>query len=294
MTTEQVRIADGRVLEVLLSGPADGFPLLLHHGTPQAAVPFPQMDSAAGDRGLRVVAYSRPGYGTSTPRPTGTVADDARDSAAVLDHLGAADFVTLGWSGGGPRALACAAVLPGRCRAAACGVGIVPAAEYPGDLRDGMGEANVAEYDAAFAGRSALEAHLSNAAPSLATATPSKLVAEMQSLLPAVDRDALAGELGDYLAASMRHALATGIDGWLDDDLTHIAAWGFDLAAISVPVSLWQGSEDKMVPVAHAEWLAAHIPGVDAHFVDGEGHLSLLRRMPGILDDLLAKAGLTR
>jgi pimeloyl-ACP methyl ester carboxylesterase len=119
--TERRRLTrpDGRVVEFLVAGPADGLPLVLHEGTPCGLVLYPPTVRAAGIRGLRVILAARPGYEGSTPRPGRRVVDVAGDTAAVLDDLGAGTFVTLGWSGGGPHALACAAALPGRCLAAA-------------------------------------------------------------------------------------------------------------------------------------------------------------------------------
>ncbi len=288
--TEHVSTPDGRTLEVLVSGAADGYPLVFHHGTPMAAVPFPFLEGPAVERGLRVICYSRPGYGGSTPRADGattaTVADDATDTAAVLDHLGHAEFVTLGWSGGGPRALACAAMLPERCRAAACGVGIAPREEFDGDLRDGMGAENVEEYTAAFTSATALETFLESQSE-LFSVTGEQVAEAMGDLVPPVDRAALTGEMADTLAASFRRAGAQGIVGWRDDDLTHLRPWGFSVGDITVPTAVWQGREDRMVPFAHAEWLAANVAGTRAHLVEGEGHLSLLARIGGILDDLL-------
>ena len=290
--------ADGRDLEVLLSGPEDGLPLVHHHGTPQGAVHDPALERAASERGLRVVAWSRPGYGGSSPRAdaldTATVADDAADVATILDHLGVDRFLTLGWSGGGPRSLACAAMLPERCLGAVCGVGLAPPAEFDGDVRDGMGEGNVEEYTAAMAGVEPLTEVLERFSPQVFAATPHDIADSLGSLIPPVDRAALTGELAEVSAAAFRRAGAQGIVGWLHDDLTHIRPWGFSVADITVPVSVWQGTEDKMVPFAHAEWLAAHIPGVRAHLEPGEGHLSLLAQMPRILDDLLELAGLSR
>src|SRR4051794_615163 len=103
--------ADGRTLEVRDSG-MDGFPLVFHWGTPSAAVPIPFLEEPARERGLRLIAYSRPGYGESMPRSDGAdsaaVADDIDDTATILDQLGIDEFLTVGWSGGGPRALGCA------------------------------------------------------------------------------------------------------------------------------------------------------------------------------------------
>ena len=286
---------DGRSLEVLDAGTPDGFPLVYHHGTPQGAVPFPTLERAAAEQGLRVISYSRPGYGASSPRPDGAttarVADDAVDTATVLDHLGVGDFLTIGWSGGGPRALACAALLPDRCLAAACCVGIAPAAEYDGDIRDGMAEENVAEYTAVLAGVEALEAFLGTRT-GFFTVSAEEVSEGLGALAPPVDRAALTGELAGYLAASVNAAGRQGIVGWRDDDLTHTRPWGFDLRDIRVPVSVWQGRLDAMVPFAHAEWLAAHVAGVRAHLVEGEGHLSLMQKAPAILQDLRQLGGM--
>ena len=219
------------------------------------------------------------------------MADDAADVTTILDHLGHDAFVTLGWSGGGPRSLACAAMLPGRCLAAACGVGIVPADEYPGDIRDGMGEENVAEYTAAFAGRDALTEHLQQNWSAVFSVTADEVGASLGSLAPPVDRAALTGEMAETMAASLHRAGLQGFAGWVDDDLTHVRPWGFSVGDISVPVSVWQGTADKMAPFAHAQWLATHIHGVRAHLEDGEGHISLMAQMPRILDDLLDMAG---
>src|SRR5690242_12414065 len=114
-----LELPDGRTLEYVVDGPANGLPLVFHHGTPGAAMLFPPMTEAAARQGLRMVTYSRAGYAGSTARPGRSVSDIAADIAALLDALGARQFVTLGWSGGGPHALATAALLPGRCRAAA-------------------------------------------------------------------------------------------------------------------------------------------------------------------------------
>jgi pimeloyl-ACP methyl ester carboxylesterase len=283
---ERVDLPDGRTLEYLVEGPADGRTLVLHHGTPGGAVRCAPLADPALRLGYRVVHTSRPGYGGSTPQPGRRVADVAADTTAVLDALGADDFVTLGWSGGGPHALACAALLPDRCRGAATVAGVAP---YPAEGLDwlaGMGDENQTEFAAAFAGREALEKFMAEAGPVMAVVQPDEVIGALGDLISDVDKQALVGDLAAYLAESSRYSVSTGIAGWRDDDLAFVARWGFDLGAIRVPVSVWQGDQDRMVPVGHGRWLASHVAGATAHLVPGEGHLSLVKNAETILRDL--------
>src|SRR5919199_1723531 len=232
----QVPVSGDRQLDVLVAGPADGRVLLFHGGTPTAAGPFRPLIEAAAGRGLRLVTYSRPGYATSTPQPGRSVADAAADVRAIVDWLGADDFLTLGWSGGGPHALACAALLPDRCRAAVSLAGVAPSGVDGLDFLAGMADENVRE----------------------------------------------------FMAQSFHKAMSTGIDGWVEDDLAFVRAWGFQLTDIRVPVAVWQGGQDRMVPFAHGQYLAGRIPNARAHLQPEEGHLSLgVASLGPILDDLL-------
>jgi pimeloyl-ACP methyl ester carboxylesterase len=279
-----INLAGGRVLEVALAGPESGLPLVVHHGTPGAAVPFQPMVDAAVRHGLRAVHYSRPGYGASSPDPGRTVANAAADTAAVLDALGADRFVTLGYSGGGPHALACAALLPERCLATACVAGVAPYSAEGLDWTAGMGAENIDEFGAAVEGAAALRAFLLAQAPGLAHAQGPELAAALGDLVSPVDRGQLTGEFADFLAASFRHAVSQGIDGWQDDDLAFMRGWGFPLAQAR-RVTIWQGGQDRMVPFAHGEWLAARIPGATARLRAEDGHLSLL---VGAIEDIIA------
>ncbi|HET7356611.1 MAG TPA: alpha/beta hydrolase [Nocardioidaceae bacterium] len=292
--TISVPTPDGRTLQVRVAGPANGLPLVMHHGTPQGAVPFGILERPAAERGIRVVACSRPGYGGSSPladASTYTVADDVTDTTTILDHLGIDEFITLGWSGGGPRSLACAALLPDRCLAAASGAGVAPFHAEGLDWFDGMGSENHEELGAAVQGVESLERWLTEHGQGLFTATPEQVATALGDLVDHVDRAALTGELAEYLVASGRHAGAQGVVGWRDDDQALVRPWGFDLASIRTPVSVWQGAHDRMVPYAHGIWLADQIPGARRHLYDDEGHLSLIMQMHRVLDDLLDQAG---
>jgi pimeloyl-ACP methyl ester carboxylesterase len=279
----------GRPLEVIVSGPKDGMPLVTHHGTPGAAVPYAPTVEAAAERGLRHVTYSRPGYGGSARDEGRSVASCAADVAAILDSLGAERCYTYGESGGGPHALACAALLPDRVMKAASIAGVAPRDAEGLDWLAGMAEENVEEFAATQAGPEALRAFLEQARVSLGALTGDQVAASLGDLIGDADRRALTGAFADHLAATIGAALAGGTDGWFDDNLACVKPWGFDLAAMRVPVTVWQGDDDRMVPFAHGEWLAAHVAGARAELRRGDGHLSIsLTAQTEILDDLLA------
>ena len=290
-TFSTITTADGRTLEYLTTGPIDGQALLFHVGTPNAATDYTAITEAAAALGLRTICYSRPGYGGSTPLPGRRVADAAADVRDLLDQLSVTEFWTLGWSGGGPHALACAALLPERCRAAAL---LASAAPYPArgiDYMDGMGQDNIEEFDAAIAGWDELTGYLRPLIGDLAGVTGGGVAESLAGLLSGVDRAALTGALAEQLADGMRRAVQTGMAGWRDDDLAFVQDWGFELGRIGVPVAVWQGRQDRMVPFAHGQWLVAQIPTAEPHLYTEEGHFSLVARCDDILADLLKLGG---
>jgi pimeloyl-ACP methyl ester carboxylesterase len=284
---EQLTLADGRVLDVRVSGPADGMPLVFHHGTPGSRAAFRGIERAAHARGLRVVTSSRPGYGGSTRLAGRAVIDVVSDTGAVLAAIGAERCLVAGWSGGGPHALACAA----RLDAAAAVLVIAGVAPYRAEglqFLDGMGEENLTEFGAAAAGEQVLRPYLEEVGDQVKDATVAHIISSLDTLLPEVDVAVLTDEFGEDMAAAFREGLRVGIDGWLDDDLAFVEEWGFDLSEIDVPTSVWQGSEDLMVPFAHGRWLSTHVPGVSAHLEQGQGHLSIaLGSLDRMLDELI-------
>ncbi len=287
----QVTLPDGRRIEVSVSGPADGLPLVFHHGTPGARTPIRVLQRAAHRRGLRLVALTRPGYGHSTRKEGRKVADVVEDTAAVLQALGADWCLVAGWSGGGPHALACAARLPHALGALVI-AGVAPADGQGLDWMAGMGQDNVDEFRAARAGPGALREYLDAQRVLLKDVSTDDITASLESLLPPVDRAVLTDELAQDLAASFHEALVEGVDGWLDDDLAFLSPWGFHLREIDIPTAIWQGSEDRMVPSSHGEWLSTRIPGTSAHLIPGEGHLSIaVGAIDAMLDELVQTAG---
>ena len=290
MTNEHdVKASDGRMIRARESGDPDGFPTFVHHGTPAAGLIFEPWSEDARRRGVRLITHDRPGYGDSDRLPGRVVADVVKDVVAIADHLGVERFATWGISGGGPHALACAALLPERVTAAASLASIGPVDAEGLDVLAGMGEDNVVELGLAMNDHDGLRRQLEEWRPQILAAEPQQIFEMLQSLISDVDKEALSGDFAEFIHTSDQIGLRDRIDGWYDDDLAFAQPWGFDLGSIGIPVLLWQGRRDLMVPLAHGEWLAGHIPGVEARLLDDEGHLTLaVNRIPDTHEWLLA------
>jgi pimeloyl-ACP methyl ester carboxylesterase len=279
-----VTLRDGRELAIAVSGPADGVPLLYHHGTPGCRYQPAASRAECASRGLRYLTYSRAGAEGSTRNPGRSVADVAADMEDLLDALGVERCLVAGKSGGGPHALATAALLPDRVAAVISIAGCRP---YGEGFLDGMGADNIEEFELALRGEEAVRPFVLKHREALKDADGEALVRDMATLLPEVDREILTSDVGADTVA----VLVGGVqvpDAWIDDDLAFTRDWGFDLSQISVPTYVWQGSEDLMVPFHHGQWLAEHLPGAVAHLEQGEGHFSVAVGALGrMLDEVL-------
>lgn len=268
MRQRDLRLDDGRTLRVHDAGGAGDLTVLWQHGTPNVGVPPVPLLEVSARLGLRWAGHDRPGYGGSSPRPGRTVADVAADVAAVADALGAERFAVVGHSGGGPHALACAALLPERVVATVCVSGLAPREARGLDWYAGMGAADVASLRAAEAGR---EHRLAQ----------QPLDDEPDDAVPA-DREALAGPWA-WLETVTGPAAGAGPEGLVDDEVAFVTPWGFDPADVATPTLFLHGSADPVVPPAHSAWLASRCPHAALRVGDGDGHVSVLDALPAAL-----------
>jgi pimeloyl-ACP methyl ester carboxylesterase len=265
-----VQTDDGRTLAVEDAGDLDGVPVMVHVGTPNSRHLYGRTVADASARGVRLISYDRPGYGESTPHSGRTMADCASDARAICGALGIGRLAMWGFSGGGPPLLACAALLPDLVAAAACLSSPAPYDAEGLDWFAGMGP-DAADWVALmFADWTAARAVTEQERAEMLAKSPAELAAGMRQARSADDAAFLLDE-----ASCMQQGYASGIDGCLDDNLAQVIPWGFELTQIEVPVLLMHGRQDEAVPVSHGEWLAAHIPGVEARLLDGEGHATL-------------------
>src|SRR5215471_16864184 len=225
-----VLAADGRTLTVREGGDPTGSPVLFISGTPGSSTIYPPHARDAEERGIRLFSYDRPGYGGSTRLKGRTIADCAADIVTVCDALDIDRFCVWGISGGGPHALAAAALLPDRVIAAASLASVAPYDAEGLDYLEGMSEQNMEEYAALFEGEDAHRASTEKLRSELLSTSPEQLVEVWHSLLGPSDREVVTGELAAYLLDHIRAGIGTGVDGWLDDDVAFVAPWGFDVA----------------------------------------------------------------
>ena len=290
MARDLITLTVGRTLDVFVSG-EDGEPLVIDlPGTPQGHRLDGALEEAAAATGLRIASLARPGYAGSTRLPGRTVADVVPDVLAVADSLGYEKFAVMGSSGGGPHALACGALAADRCVAVSVVSGVGPWAATGLDFLDGMGEGNEIEFRAALEGEEPLRELLLLWREEILAAGVPGIFASLQSVLSPPDQKVMTKDFVRQMHESFSLALENGVDGWGDDDLAFTRPWGFDLARVAVPVFLWQGEQDLMVPPAHGRWLADAIPGCRARLLPDDGHLTMLLNRPAeILADLAAE-----
>jgi pimeloyl-ACP methyl ester carboxylesterase len=275
VTELDVTLADGRTLHVYDEGDPRGAALVVHHGTPSSGRLYPAQVDDARARGIRLIGYDRPGYGGSSAQLGRSVADAASDVAELLEALDVDRFASWGHSGGGPHSLACAALLPERCVAAAVLSSPGPYGAEGLDFQDGMGELNTEEFDAVLAGADALEPSLRRNQAEMFSAGADGLREALITVLSPVDQEAFTPEVGEWMYSIMEEGAGTRIEGWRDDNLAFVKPWGFEPAEVRVPVVLLHGVQDLMAPPGHGRWLAARIPGVEARINDADGHLTV-------------------
>jgi pimeloyl-ACP methyl ester carboxylesterase len=278
-----VETPDGRILAVQEAGDPAGRPVLVHMGSPNSRHLYGPNAADAAERGLRLICYDRPGYGGSTPQPGRSHADCAADVRAICASLQIDQVAIWGISGGGAHALACAALLPDLVVAAASLAGLAPYLAEGLDWFEGMGQDNADDFKLVAKDQDAARAKTEKDREELLATSADDLAQALESLLSPVDAATLAGGIADYLVFTGHEGLAPGSEGWSEDAEAQVATWGFDPADISVPVMVMHGRRDRFVPVGHGEWLAAHIPGVEARILDDDGHLTLLEhRIPEV------------
>ncbi|MBR7825302.1 alpha/beta hydrolase [Actinospica sp. MGRD01-02] len=275
--------SDGRRLTVRVLGDRSGAPVFFMHGTPGSRIgPFPR-SALLHQLGVRLIAYDRPGYGESDRLPLRSVAHAAADVRTIADDLGINNFSVVGRSGGGPHALACAALMPDRVSRCAVLVGLAPRHAKGLDWYEGMTESNRREYSVAESGVGALAQKIEASAEQIRN-DPKALLRNLGPELPLPDWQVIADNtIRIGIRRNFAEALARSGAGWVDDARSFTQEWGFDPADILVPTLLWHGAQDVFSPVQHTHWLARTIPGSIEMIAADAAHFSAIDVLPSLL-----------
>ncbi|MEA5444426.1 alpha/beta hydrolase [Gammaproteobacteria bacterium AB-CW1] len=271
-----LRLAADRQLGWSEYGLADGRGIVYCHGTPGSRWEFAPAADLAAIFGLRVIVPDRPGYGASSPSPGRTLADFADDLAALLDHLALDQTGLLGFSGGGPHALAAALRLPERINR----LGLVSSlAPFSDATTVGMPESLQQFWQLAGSDAEAFLAMLNDGLES--TDTPLDL---LLAGAPPEDQAIFEKTGTSAYAASLTECLRPGLEGMLADAQALTSDWGITPKAPNCPVHLWHGSRDLNAPIAMGQWLSAHLGGIPLNQWADSAHFALFERWDQVLD----------
>lgn len=285
---ELIELPDGRTVEVATLGTPTGSTIFFHHGTPGTTRTVKMFEPLLELGDFYLITASRPAYGRSSRDEGHRVSSAVDDAKVALAHVGRERYVALGWSGGGPRTLASAA-LDNACVGAVALASVAPA-DVDFDWTDGMGPENVAEFTLAKEGGAPYEEYMEAVGGAIGGLNADNLYEVLGGLFPDADREALAeGNVRKTFVESMTYGFANGWRGYYDDNVALIAPWGFDVSDIEKPVHLFYGDVDLMVPPTHGAWLEAHIPAVVTHHWPNEGHLSVFLEHFEELADVLTE-----
>ncbi len=281
--TQEVGLPDGRRAAVECCGAPAGMPVFLLHGTPGSrSGPRPRA-GVLYRLGIKLISYDRPGYGGSSPHSGRAVASAAADVRAIADALDLDTFSVVGRSGGGPHALACAALLRDRIRSAAVLVGLAPSNAEDLDWYAGMSESNVEEYSAADEDPVALRSMVTLHVKRIRDDPESLLRFLVPSLTNGDKRVVSDVAMRRLLAASYAEAVRDSPEGWIDDVVALRRPWGVNLSRVEAPVLLWHGADDMFSPVAQTRWLAKEIPGATLKIQPGAAHFEAVEILPSVL-----------
>lgn len=286
ISTNCLRLRDGRTLGYAEHGDLSGKPIILFHGTPGSRLFRHPDESIASSLGARIITVDRPGFGLSDFKGDRRLLDWPDDVLQLADALGVDRFAVLGYSGGGPYAAACAFMMPSRLTAIALVSSMAPL-DIP-NATDGMmlrlqllfDRARESEIIAALFLR--LAALFYNHAPERLFGLHADV--SPGSGNPVIDWSGIRAMLVEDLGEALRNGT---MGAALELNLLSLP-WGFELENIRTHTYLWHGEADSNVPVVMGKYLAKAIPNCDAVFVPGQGHELIYLRWGEILSTLIS------
>jgi pimeloyl-ACP methyl ester carboxylesterase len=285
-TSLTLRLPDGRRLSYAEFGDPRGLPVLAIHGTPGSGFMFGLTDQAARERGLRVIAPDRPGYGRSEYRRNTSLMRSAEDFISLADALDLKRLAVIGVSGGGPHAIATVSAIPNRVALLALVSPVGPVAECRKQVR----MSRMHRLIFTRMGRSPQAcATFFWSLRGMVRLAPGVAYRALQQRVTRSDQGVLGRpEVKANLQAAIREGLKPGIKGALQDLRLFCSPWGLALPEVDVPTVVWQGSDDTIVPANAAYYLARQLPNCRLDVIQEAGHYWGFANFARVLDTVRA------
>ncbi len=287
---KSITLTDGRMLSYCDNGVVGTSSLLFHHGTPGNAQIWETFLEAAAAKGIRAISYTKAGYPGSDPASHGRISDTGEDYLELLKQLGVSEFVSIGWSGGGPYALH--STFEDSCKGAVLIAAVAPYFE--------MGEQFLVETD----GSETIEIlEKKTASKEACLEVTLKDIPDLENLWTVEnwenqvkDRENyqefadLYSKFNGLVVPTLLNAIFPDASGYATDDFLILSDWGFKVSDVDKPVSIWNGDQDLGVPTTHAIWQHERIKGSTLHILEGQKHVTIMvEAMEPILDSAIAK-----
>lgn len=269
-----LKLPDGRCIEYIDNGVSSKSALILHHGTPTSMTVWGTWLAAAAELGIRAIAFTRPGYASSDRKVGRSIIDANEDLEEILNQLAVENFVSVGWSGGGPYALASG--LLNKCSGVQLIASVSP---YDAEDFDWFQDQTPEMVEEAKISARSLEDSINfkeNYYKEIRDMTAEQFLTEYAKRLSFESFETTYREFSKDLSFSMHDALRDGVIGYAEDEYAFLRNWGFDTKEIQVPVLIWQGLDDLSVSPHMARWLNANISNPTLKLLEGQHHSSIM------------------
>jgi len=280
-TSRRHSLPDGRTLAYLDLGDPGGRPVVFHHGLGSSMYGVHPDDSIAARLGIRLIVPDRPGIGASDAEPRRTLSDWALDLTSLLQALGIDRVALVGWSAGGPHALAFASVLPQWVDRV-----VLVSSSAPFHDPDTAADLGTKWRSLGLMARHApslIRPTFSGTARTFRRDPEGVVEQSIRDMVPADQAVARRPVIREQLMLAAQDAFRQDGEGIFEDTVAIARPWGFELEDVTVPVRLWHGCDDTTWSLAVAEALERRLPQVSTTFVPGAGHLLYLDRWADIL-----------
>ncbi len=273
-TNLSIKLNDGRQIGFADYGDPEGKSIFYFHGFPGSRLEAAHFHDIAVKNHYRVIGIDRPGMGLSSMDNNRTMLSWAKDVLLLAENLGIDRFSILGHSGGAPFVAACAYAIPERLYGVALVSGMAPIDNPESQVGMDKGQLIANRLIKMMPWLTTVMMRLTR----MLLKNPDKMMKQMAKQLPEVDQALFRDpDTGKTIINCTLEAFKNGVAGPAQEMKLLFKPWGFDLEHIKCPVTVWQGTLDRQVPLSHAKLYAKLIPNAQLNIIENEGHNSLIR-----------------